>query len=81
MIGVLVHKRSANKPFPFTPCEEVTGKNFRGTADSFSFKHQEKFEEFSLSTLVTHDTSLQCYEKSLKHEIQAKFLHLIILPD
>lgn len=51
MIGVLVYKRSANNPLPLKPREEVTGKNFRVTADSSSFKHQEKFEEFNLSAL------------------------------
>lgn len=51
MIGVLVYQRSANKPFPLKVHEQVTGKNFRVSADSSSFKHQEKFEEFNLSTL------------------------------
>lgn len=51
MIAVLVYKRSANKPFSLKPHEEITGKNFRVTAGSSSFKHQEKFEEFNLSTV------------------------------
>lgn len=51
MVGVLVYKRSANKQFPLKPHEEVTGKNFRVTADPSGFKGQEKFGEFSLSAL------------------------------
>lgn len=51
MIAVLVYKRSANKPFSLKSHEEITGKNFRVTAGSSSFKHQEKFEEFNLSTV------------------------------
>lgn len=58
MIGVLVYKTSANKPFPLKPHEEVTGKNFRVTADSSGFKGQEKFGEFSLSALDQLNTKL-----------------------
>lgn len=81
MIGVLVYKRFVNKLFPLKAHEEVTGKNFTITADSFSFKHKEKFAEFNLSTLgqlyIILHSSVTRSHSNVKY--RQKFLHLITL--
>lgn len=51
------YARSANKLFPLEIYEQVTGENFRVTADSSSFKCQERLEELSVNTEpVIHNT-------------------------
>jgi len=63
----------ANKPFPLKPHEEVSGKNFRVTADTSSFKHREKFEEFNLSTLnqlyIILDSSVMRNHSNMKYRL------------